>query len=96
MSNKKIKKTPKQKTENQNNEKKEMKQVLPNEPWISMRSGLIIITFTSIFMAVLTAMQVWSTQGPVKSILYGLVFGALIWGIFWGYYYFRRFLGRKG
>lgn len=66
----------------------------PAEPWISMRSGAIIITFTSIFMAVLTAMQVIPIRGWLEGVLWGLLFGGLIWVIFFGMIYINRFLKR--
>ncbi len=67
-----------------------------NQPWISMRSGLIIIAITSIGMAVLTAVQTVPSVGLVKGVLWGLFFGAMIWAIFFGYYFLRRLLGPKG
>ena len=66
----------------------------PAESWISMRSGTIIITFTSIFMAVLTAMQVVPVRGWLEGILWGLLFGGLIWVIFFGMIFINRFLKR--
>ena len=70
-------------------------QVLPSEPWISMRSGSIIITFTSIGMAVLTAIQVIPVKGWLEGILWGLLYGGMIWVIFFGLIYVNRFLKRK-
>jgi hypothetical protein len=67
---------------------------LPSDPWISMRSGAIIITFTSIGMAVLTAIQVIPVKGWVEGVLWGLLFGALIWIIFFGLIFVNRFLKR--
>ena len=67
---------------------------LPNEPWISMRSGTIIIVFTSIGMAVLTAIQVIPIKGWLEGILWGLLFGGLIWVIFFGMIFINRFLKR--
>jgi len=67
-----------------------------NQPWLSMRSGIIIIAITSIAMAVLTAVQSVPSVGLVEGILWGLLFGGMIWVIFFGFYYLRRFLGRKG
>jgi len=90
MANKKAKKAPESK------DKKEINSGLPNQPWISMRTGLVIIAITSVAMAVLTAAQTIPALGTGKGILYGLLFGALIWVIFFGYYYIRRFLGPKG
>jgi hypothetical protein len=72
------------------NEQKEEK--LPNEPWIPMRKGLIIIAITSIGMAVLTAWQVIPSKGWLEGILWGLLFGALIWAIFFGNILINRLL----
>ena len=65
------------------------------QPWISMRSGIKIIVFTSIAMAVLTAWQVIPSKGWLEGILWGLLFGALIWVIFFGNILLNRFLRRK-
>ena len=65
-----------------------------NQPWISMKSGLKIITVTSIVMAVLTAWQVVPSKGWLEGILWGLLFGALIWAIFFGNILITRFLRR--
>ena len=65
-----------------------------NQPWISMRSGLKIIMITSIGMAVLTAWQVVPSKGWLEGILWGLLFGALIWAVFFGNILITRFLRR--
>ena len=65
-----------------------------NQPWISMRSGLKIIMVTSIGMAVLTAWQVVPSKGWLEGILWGLLFGALIWAVFFGNILITRFLRR--
>jgi uncharacterized membrane protein len=67
---------------------------LPNEPWISMRNGTVIITITSIGMAVLTAIQVIPVKGWIEGVLWGLLFGGLIWIIFFGLIFVNRFLKR--
>ena len=59
-----------------------------------MRKGMIIIAFTSVAMAVLTAVQVIPSRGWVEGILWGLLFGALIWAIFFGNILINRFLRR--
>jgi uncharacterized membrane protein (DUF2068 family) len=66
-----------------------------HQPWISMRSGLKIITVTSIAMAVLTAWQVVPVKGWLEGILWGLLFGALIWAIFFGNILINKFLRRR-
>jgi fatty acid desaturase len=65
-----------------------------SQPWISMKTGLRIITVTSIAMAVLTAWQVVPSKGWVEGILWGLLFGALIWAVFFGNILITRFLRR--
>ena len=65
-----------------------------HQPWISMRSGLKIMTVTSILMAVLTAWQVIPSKGWLEGILWGLLFGALVWAIFFGNILITRFLRR--
>lgn len=65
-----------------------------NQPWISMRKGLIIMAITSVAMAVLTAWQVIPSRGWLEGILWGLLFGALIWAIFFGNILINKFLRR--
>jgi len=65
-----------------------------NQPWISMRSGLKIIAVTSVVMAVLTAWQAIPSKGWLEGILWGLLFGALIWAIFFGNILLNKILRR--
>jgi putative membrane protein (TIGR04086 family) len=51
-------------------------------PWISMKTGLRAITVVSILMAGFVAYQVIPSKGWVQGILYGLLFGAMIWIVF--------------
>jgi hypothetical protein len=62
------------------------------EPWISMRSGVKIMAITSIGLAILTAWQVIPSKGWLEGVLWGLVFGGLIWLIFFGNILLNRFL----
>jgi hypothetical protein len=71
-------------------DQKEGKQTV--QPWISMRSGLIAMSITSVALAVLIAWQVIPSRGWVEGILWGLLFGALIWAIFFGNILINRFL----
>ncbi len=82
-------------THTKNTSKKD-NQPRPNlaQPWISMRSGLIIITITSLAMAGITAWQVIPERGWLEGILWGLLFGALIWGIFFGNIFINKLLRR--
>jgi hypothetical protein len=70
------------------------KNQLRAQPWISMRSGIIIIAITSIGMAVLTAIQAVPALGWVEGLLWSVFFGALIWIIFFGMNFINRFLRR--
>ena len=81
----------KAKKEKENTAKKSS---LPAEPWISMRRGLIVITLTSIGMAVLMAWQVVPVKGWMEGILWGLLSGVLIWIIFFGMIFFNRLIRR--
>lgn len=81
------------KTSKKPKEQKEEKGLF--QPWITMRSGLRIIAITSVAMAVLTAWQVIPSKGWVEGILWGLLFGALIWAIFFGNILINRLLRRK-
>ena len=65
-----------------------------NQPWISMRSGLKIMTVTSIGLAALTAWQVIPSRGWLEGILWGLLFGALVWAVFFGNILITRFFRR--
>jgi hypothetical protein len=81
-----------QKTKRKENKKGKVQDSQKPEPWLSMKTGLIIIGIVSVGMAILTAIQVIPSQGVLQGILKGILFGGLIWAIFWGYYLFRRFL----
>ncbi|MGC8855552.1 MAG: hypothetical protein ACP5QU_02025 [Anaerolineae bacterium] len=65
-----------------------------NQPWISLRTGRIIIAITSILMAGLTAIQVIPYRGWGPGILWSLFFGGMIWVIFYGMLFINRFLRR--
>ncbi len=65
-----------------------------NKPWISMRTGQIIIAITSVIMAGLTAIQVIPYRGWGPGILWSLFFGGMIWVIFYGMLFINRFLRR--
>ena len=66
----------------------------PVKPWIPMRNGIRIIAITSVAMAVLTAFQVAPVKGWLEGVLWGLLFGAMIWVIFFGMIFLNRFLKR--
>jgi sterol desaturase/sphingolipid hydroxylase (fatty acid hydroxylase superfamily) len=72
--------------------KKGNKVVYERKPWITMRSGIISITVLSFLMAGLTIWQLLPAAGWGVSLLYGLLYGGLIWVIFLGMQFFYRWL----
>jgi len=85
-----VSKNKKMRSNKQSNQKDELR----TEPWISMRSGIIIIAITSLGMAVLTAIQVIPVKGWVEGLLWSVLFGALIWVVFFGMNFINRFFRR--
>jgi uncharacterized membrane protein len=77
-----------------NKKQSDQKNQLRAEPWISMRSGLIIIAITSLGMTVLTAIQAVPALGWVEGLFWSVLFGVLIWVIFFGMNLINRFLRR--
>ena len=57
---------------------------IPTKSWVSMRSGMIIMAITSLALAVLVASQAIPSTGWLEGILWGLLFGAMLWAIFFG------------
>ena len=51
-------------------------------PWMSLRNGLILMGICSLVLAGLTAVQYVPALGLVKGILYGLLYGGMIWVVF--------------
>ncbi len=51
-------------------------------PWITMKTGIRAISVISILMVGLVAYEVIPTKGWVQGILYGLLFGVMIWAVF--------------
>ncbi len=55
---------------------------LSNEPWISMRSALIIMGVVSAGLAIFVGWNAIQTQGVLMGIVWGLIFGAANWLVF--------------
>ncbi len=64
------------------------------QPWIPMKAGRRIIWAVSIALAIFIAWQVTPVKGLAQGILWGLIFGGMIWLIFEGYYHLSRLLRR--
>jgi hypothetical protein len=75
---------------NKNKTKKQKEEGLPAQPWVSMRGGMIIMAITSLLLAALIAWQVIPANGWLEGILWGLLFGGMIWAIFFGNLWITR------
>jgi hypothetical protein len=73
-----------------NKTKKQKEEEFPAQPWISMRGGMIVMGITSLALAVLIASQVIPSNGWLEGILWGLLFGGMIWAIFFGNLWITR------
>lgn len=67
---------------------------LMHQPWIRMRTGLIIMGLMSVVMAVLTAKEAIPIKGFWPGIAWGLMFGIGIWVIFFAGILINRFFRR--
>jgi uncharacterized membrane-anchored protein len=65
-----------------------------SDPWISMRSGLIVMGVISVGLAIWTAYQASAERPLMESILWGAVFGGSLWLVFFGFILFNRFIRR--
>ncbi|HEY62018.1 MAG TPA: hypothetical protein G4N95_05140 [Anaerolineae bacterium] len=77
-----------------NKSKKKEEESTLKTTWISMRSGLAIITIVSILLVIWT---VWkASTGPIgERILWGLAFGGSIWVIFLFALFINRLFRRR-
>jgi hypothetical protein len=66
-------------------------QTTHSKGWIPMRSAIVTISIVSIGMAILVASQIIPHGGWGNGILYGLLYGGMIWVIFLGLQLFYRF-----
>lgn len=55
---------------------------LRNDPWISQRSGLLVMGLVSVALAVFMGWQIYPAEGLGSAILWGLGFAAAIWAVF--------------
>ena len=74
------KKSRQQRKKREKDEVEEIK--LTGEPWIGRNSGFTVIGLLSVAMCVFMAWQLFPTEGLLRSILWGLGFGAAIWVVF--------------
>ncbi len=65
-----------------------------NQPWIQMRSGLKIMAVASLFITVFIAWQLVPSEGFLKGVGWGIVFGLSMWLIFFAGVWFNHWLRR--
>ncbi len=70
------------------------KRVTEARPWLSLRAGLVLMSITSVGLALFITAQTWRAQTPPQAILSGIIYGGLIWVIFGGMLLFNRWTGR--
>lgn len=88
---KKLKKSAKQIEKPANTNQKENSS---SQPWLSMRTGIIVMAIVSLGMAALTAYNAIPSLGFWEGILWGLLFGGSLWLIFLIALLFHRFMRR--
>jgi hypothetical protein len=64
-------------------------------PRISYKNALILISICSIALAGLTIFQYGPVAGWLNGILFGLLYGVLLWGVFFIALLFFRWLRKK-
>ena len=66
------------------------------KPWIKKKTGFIVITIVSIALAILTAVQIVMGSGDWgNAIMWGLIFGAMVWLVFFGMSWFQGLMHPK-
>jgi len=66
-----------------------------SDPWISMRSAIIIVAILSLAMVILVVVQ-GNPQMPIwERLVYGLGFGASIWVVAIVFYVLNRYILRR-
>jgi hypothetical protein len=84
-----------QRTSKQSEKKNEKTQSQANDPWLSKRTGLIVMVVLSAALGGYIIWQLYPTEG-LASIWWGLGFAASIWIVFGIFYLFNVFVrGRR-
>jgi hypothetical protein len=89
------KKTKKKKKNTTNKQKSTKAEMPPVEPWISMRTGIIVITFLSVAMIIFVMWTLGDSGTLADRVRYALVRGGSIWVIFLLVYLFNRFIRNR-
>lgn len=65
-----------------------------NQPWLKMRTGLIVMGIASLLFTVFVTWQLQPSEGFWKALGWGLIFGAAMWVIFAIGLWFQRWIRR--
>ena len=63
-----------------------------NDPWISKRTGIIVVAVISVILMVFMGYTLIPALGLVEGALWTLGFVASIWIVFGGFYAFNKFV----
>ncbi len=66
-----------------------------NEPWLSRRTGLIVMALLSLGVAAFMAWNLAPSEGLFRAILWGLGFTVAIWAVFGLSYAFNTWVRRR-
>ena len=66
-----------------------------DEPWLSKRTGLRVVTILSLGLAVFITWQLQPTEGLGGALLWGLAFGGSIWVVFFLSYTFNTWARKR-
>jgi uncharacterized membrane-anchored protein len=80
---------------NKSNKKQSKKQDRQDDAWLSMRTGMIVITIVSLAIGAWTAWNALPAEGLGMSIFWGVVFGGSIWLVFFGAYFLNRWVRKR-
>ncbi len=65
-----------------------------NQPWMQMRTGLIVMAVASIVFAIFITWQLEPSEGLWGALGWGLILGAAMWVIFAVGLWFQRWIRR--
>jgi uncharacterized membrane-anchored protein len=75
--------------------KKEEKQTMSKDPWLSWRTGLLVNTAITLVLAIFVGAQVLPVGGLGQAILWGGGAGLSIWLVFFLSYFFNKLFRRR-
>jgi len=65
------------------------------DPWLSQRTGLIIMGAVSLILVGLVVWETYSAVGIGRALIWGIGFGLSVWVVFLFFYAFNRWVRRR-